>query len=359
MIKATLIESEIIELYKTKSITEISRYLHTSDIRVKEILVKNGIPIRNRVEGRKLSCLQKYGVENFSETPFFKDKVQEAWENKSEMDIKETTNKRKNTKTLKYGDPNYNNPEKISKELSSKSPEEMEEIKSKREATILKLYGNSCFSKTEEFKIRTHNSWELKPEEEKIIRRNRIKNTYINTIKEKYGVDGGFVMSDKCRYAANSISSNSGPNKEFQQLLEENGFKISLENREFPLDHYIYDFKIDNVLIEINPTATHNSSWSPYGEDRMLPFDYHYKKTKKAIENGYKCLHVFDWTDKLEIIELLKQNTFTQIDIGPKLHIFNIRNGTHIVPENTSDCNSYLINKSWVKIYDSGFENIN
>jgi len=56
--------------------------------------------------------------------------------------------------------------------------------------------------------------------------------------------------------------SNSKPNLFFKEKLIDNNLYISdNKNREFILDSYSYDFKVDNNLIEINPSATHNSTW--------------------------------------------------------------------------------------------------
>ena len=93
----------------------------------------------------------------------------------------------------------------------------------------------------------------------------------------------------------------SVPNKNFAELLDKNNINYE---REFYIDHYIYDFKVDNNLIEINPFPFHNVTFSPFGDPKGET--YHYDKTLTAIENGYRCIHVWDWDDVNRIIELLK-----------------------------------------------------
>ena len=90
---------------------------------------------------------------------------------------------------------------------------------------------------------------------------------------------------------------NSKPNIEFKNILE--SFKINFV-REFGVETKIFDFKIDNVLIEINPTYTHNSTWNHYN-DEGIPKDYHYRKSQIAFNNNYNCVHIFDWDDKNKI----------------------------------------------------------
>lgn len=348
MKKAELNELEVIEYYKTHSLAATIKYFKSSDPRILKILNDNNIPRHSPMESRRFTYQEKYGVNEFSETDIFKSKVKQTWENKSEEEIKSTTNKRKETKLIKYGDPNYNNPTGISNTLINKSEEEKQDIKDKRASTILELYGDECFSKTEEFKIRFHNSWDKKSEEELQNRNDKIKNTYLKTIKDKYGVEGGYVMSPKCRYASTSAAKDSKANLEFKKLLEQNGFKVDeIENREFPLGPFKYDFKINNILIEINPTATHNITKSPYKVKELISKEYHYNKTKYALENDYKCIHIFDWTDKNKVISLLSLE-FEQIQGNIKRHIITFQGRNHLISETEP------LKSNYVEIFDDG-----
>lgn len=85
--------------------------------------------------------------------------------------------------------------------------------------------------------------------------------------------------------------------------------KLTKKDCEFPLEHYIYDFKIGNILIEINPTYTHNSTEAPRfsgsKECRVLDKDYHFNKSLIAQKHGYICFHVWDWDNEDDIIRKL------------------------------------------------------
>lgn len=96
-------------------------------------------------------------------------------------------------------------------------------------------------------------------------------------------------------------TNDSKPNKYFAALLEENNIKYTTE---FILKPYRYDFKVGNYLIEINPTATHNSTFGILGEPKDI--NYHKDKSQVAYESGYRCMHVWDWDNVNAIIELLK-----------------------------------------------------
>lgn len=123
------------------------------------------------------------------------------------------------------------------------------------------------------------------------------------TCLEKYGVDWACQ-----RQEARLKGQNSQANLEFEQLLIDNNINYS---REFPIDNYSYDFKVGKYLIEIDPFATHNSTWGIRGNPPK-EYSYHLNKSRKAAENGYFCIHIFDWEDKNKIIN--KFLNMTEVD---------------------------------------------
>lgn len=110
------------------------------------------------------------------------------------------------------------------------------------------------------------------------------------------------ITEEERRKRFNKFSKGeSAPNKNFAKLLDDNN--ISYE-REFYVDHFLYDFRVGNNLIEINPYPFHNITFSPFGEPRDK--DYHYQKSLVAKNNDYRCIHVWDWDNIDKVIELLK-----------------------------------------------------
>ena len=76
-----------------------------------------------------------------------------------------------------------------------------------------------------------------------------------------------------------------------------------------------------NILIEIDPTYTHNvvgNHWNNSGIDK----NYHIDKTHMATKHNYRCIHVFDWDDADAIISLCK----------PKKQIYGRCCDIHAVP---------------------------
>ena len=214
--------------------------------------------------------------------------------------------KRRATCLEKYGNENYSNRELFAKTLAEKSAEDKQRSNTKRSITLKQFHQNAS-SETKkrlsdarkgrkvssETKERLRSAWT----EDKI---STMLEKYSNTCQQKYGVPY-FCMSEKCRQ---SSTSNSGPNKRFSDILKNHQISYSTE---FFIDHYSFDFKIDNNLVEIDPFATHNSTWSPFGESTKKDKYYHKNKSDTAKENGYRCIHVWDWDDIDKIVMLLKQ----------------------------------------------------
>lgn len=207
----------------------------------------------------------------------------------------------------------------------------------KRKSTLLYRYGQDCYLKTDEARNRLQTYW--------IEHQCEIKEKINNTLKSKYGVTNPmevpeFVnkiaetmmerygvrspihvpafrdkMDKTCleRYglpffsvepSENSASRISKNNISFVDKLSQVGVRADYE---FRIDTKWYDIKLSqsNTVIEIDPTYTHNSfgnHWEPDG----VPEDYHIAKTKLAKDNGYRCIHVFDWDDVDKVVNLLR-----------------------------------------------------
>lgn len=193
-------------------------------------------------------------------------------------------------------------------------------VKQKRQMTCLKKWGVTHESKSSLIKYKKEQTCykhfgvkypQQCPDVQNTLKRNNIKKygvPYVtqaeaikekikNTCLEKYGVPYG-CMTDIARKRSN----DSKPNLFFAELLDKND--ISYE-REFSLKMYSYDFKVNDTLIEINPTITHNSNLNVWGGS---PKDekYHLNKSNIAEQNGYGCIHIWDWDDANKIVNMLK-----------------------------------------------------
>ena len=114
------------------------------------------------------------------------------------------------------------------------------------------------------------------------------------TEEERAAVQNNRFKNGRCYH-----SKDSGPNDHFKTKLESFGIPFS---REFCLDHKTFDFKVNDILIEIDPTFTHNATFFPLGNQRCINKNYHKDKTAIAEKYDYRCIHIFDWDDQDKII---------------------------------------------------------
>ena len=211
----------------------------------------------------KATNLERYGVDNPSKSAVIKNKIVESNRKNLGVDYpmqsKEVMDKSRITSLEKYG---------------TEYPNQSDIVKSKIDASTLEHYGVNRACKLDEFKQKV-----------------------VDTNRERYGVDYTCLI-----YSGKLRGNDSSYNRSFAELLDDNGIKYE---REFLLQKYSYDFKVGETLIEINPTATHNTHFNPYGKNR-IDANYHRDKSKLAKDSGYSVIHVFDWDDVDKVVQLLK-----------------------------------------------------
>lgn len=315
----------------------------------KDILIANGLhPTKEQTSNRRrLTCIERYGVANVYQSSEVKEKKKQTYldkygvENPSQLE--EVKRKKEQTSLKNYGVKYHKQTNATKHKLSEihndkdfqekvkqhniekygvESTNQLEEVKKKKEETSLKNYGVKYTLQSEELreKIRQTSLEKYGVEspsqsEEAISKRKQTciekygvgsysqtdeyRKKIEQTCLERYGVPY-YCMVDNCRNTSNGYHSK--PNEDFAKLLADNNIEFT---REFPINKYSYDFKVGNILIEINPTITHNST---IGFKRGNPTDplYHQNKTITADDNGYRVIHIFDWDDTGKIIELLK-----------------------------------------------------
>lgn len=249
----------------------------------------------------------------------------------------------KNTKLLKYGDANYNNAEKAKQTSLEKygvtNPNKTKEVRDKIRTTCLKRYGATAAVNSD--KYREHNKkvklerYGSQNNHKKIVQTNLqkygceapLQNQEImerknNTCIEKYGHSNVFANKEIQQKIQSTIlekygvmysclaphcwetnhANDSSYNLAFENLLKEAQIEYS---REFVLEHYRYDFKVGNYLIEIDPFPTHNALWG-WGKSEPHSINYHFDKTNVAEKYQFHCIHIFDWDDPKKIIDLIK-----------------------------------------------------
>lgn len=285
---------------------------------------------------RENTMINKYGSTSmFTNEEFKKNNLKKAWSNKArekrentlkekygvshnlQINVKDRLEKTKNTINKKYGvNHNWSIPEvkekiqlhiienenkKTGYNYPCQRPEVKQKIKESNEKTNLQKYG-----------VKT--TWEREDIKE-LIKSKLIENYGDEWYKriqqiclDKYDVANAYLIHPN----HNTVSKiNIKFHDELKRQLNKD-FEY-----EFNLNGYSYDLRYDNLLIEINPYFTHNST-IPFihaigkcnnincTKHKPLDKNYHLKKLQNAQENGYRCIHVFDWDDWNKIIYLLK-----------------------------------------------------
>lgn len=263
-------------------------------------------------EKRKKTNLEKYGVENCYQSEDIKQKIKEdclmkygVEHHNQRSDVKkkidESTIKSQGTKRYlqnEKGKEKYKNTclEKYNVENTFQSEDKKEKIKQ----TNLQKYGYEVAAKSSIVKEHIKQTNLEKYGVEYISQSQQIKDKVIQTNIDKYGVPW-FCMTQTCKLAQ---GGDSNVNNKFANLLDSLNIKYI---REFSIKNYTYDFLIDNVLIEVNPTYTHNSTKGPYFNKHYIEAKdkfYHRDKSQVAETAGYRCIHIWDWDNIDKIINL-------------------------------------------------------
>ncbi len=247
-------------------------------------------------EKKKETYRKHFGVDHISQLPEIKEKVNRKLEEtnlkirgvRRPIQSKESFEKMKRTNKERYDSEYSISSEKAREKAKSTNLErygfenayQNPEIQKKAKKRNLDKYGYEYASQSPEIK-------------ERIVEKNL----------EKYGVPY-FCQHEKCSSANGFRISN--PNRKFSKLLE----RYQIDNElEYIIENYGYDLRVGDVLIEINPYFTHNSTIGPCFGGKVRegkPYNYHLDKTTFAKEYGFKCIHIFDWDDQDKIVSLLK-----------------------------------------------------
>lgn len=282
-------------------------------------------------EGKRLSFIEKYGDYDTGltiENKHKEDTVKARYGVHSVLQLDEVKDKSRQTKLNRYGESNYNNREKAKQTCNEKygvdNVFQAENIKDKIKETNLEKYGVIHPMYNEEIKLKVRATIETrfgglgfaskiilsKAQNtmldiygvSNIMQNSEIKHNMIEHYRQSmlntYGVPYGCLLP-QCANA--NFKNDSKPNQEFSNLLDTHNIKYV---RELSINNFRYDFNVNNNLIEINPTITHNSYMSLFS-DIGIDKNYHMNKTQTAIDNGYRCIHIWDWDDSKKVVNQL------------------------------------------------------
>lgn len=227
-------------------------------------------------EAKSLAQKKKYQDPTYVapwNTPEANKKSAETRKNLPE-EVKQLSREKYNKTMLeRYGKRGVTNPEKCKETIKSWSNEKRREVHLNRSAAAKEVCSRSGYI----------SPWKKKDVQEKIR----------TTIIQKFGVDYAFQLNmDHHRV--------SHLNESFKDYLEARGLQCELEKK---VGECYYDLCIGSLLIEINPSVSHNLTIG-FGKltgkesvNKPIPRKYHFYKWLNAKNHNYELISIFDWAD--------------------------------------------------------------
>ena len=266
-------------------------------------LRKYGDENYNNSEKHKQTTLKRYGDENYFKTVSFKSKrlntIKERYglENWFETDDyknkkNKIRNKIKTTKLKNHGDENYNNREKFKQ-------------------TNLERYGLENYNNREKYKQTCLEKYGIKHLNQKHFK--NIDNLNESYVKQNFIKDDRFLIQDFMDYfniaytqtliykrKFNISTQNKINIAKTQQFIFDS---IKTENKVFndrtvlngkELDIYLPDIKL---AIEYNGLLYHSEGYSEHKQFGNVDKNYHLDKTNQCLEKGITLFHIFEGED--------------------------------------------------------------
>lgn len=267
------------------------------------------------------TCLEKYGVTNPYQKPENIEKARqsslEKYGTTCNLHSKQAEEKTKQTCLQRYG---------------TEHPMQSDIVQERYRQTMLERYGVP-------YSVYNEESYDK----------------YKQTMIEKYGCDCNWKRASVKAKAAENRKYHriSKVNVKFSQYLLSLGIETEFEKH---LGIYYYDLVIEDkkIVIEINPTKTHNSYASIFSSKAAKSEDYHQLKTQTAEEFGYTCLHVWDWIRWGEIAYIIQNIEKVKFIKGSPEKVWSLSN--KMIKDSESIDSEVMLEQGWLPVYTDGVE---
>ena len=318
--------------YASKKVREKIKKTNLERYGVENVWSK-GSPILDKIKDTNIN---KYGVDNPAKT----DEIKQTISSKNKLKASEALINRHKTNLERYGVENIRELDEINDKIKqtnlerygAESPFQSDEVREKIKKTNLEKYGVENVLSSNEVKEKIKQTNYERYGVPYTLQADEVKERIRQTNLERYGVE--YYCETEHARENNKPYKISKINKEFSDILTSLNINNDLE---FSIGHKSYDIKVDNTLIEIDPTFTHNTSLPAFSNEH-ISIDYHLNKTKLANENGFNCIHVFDWDDKDKIINMFlpksilyarqcKLKAITLKEANDFLNLYHLQNG--------------------------------
>lgn len=257
-------------------------------------------------EYTKIKNLQKYGTEhpmqNESVKGHFKQAMMDKYGVESPLQSDEIKQRAIQTNQEKFGtDWALGN----------------EHVHSKAQETMTERYGAKTTLESKELSEKVHDTIVAKYGVDNMMQSDEVQKKSAQTMIERYGVENPAQSPElKAKAVATRIEkyghhkfNNILANMKSDYIVTDTAHEVSEYSRmltEYNVVHDTY-YKLDSEIYDIcipdkDLLLCINSTTEVMTTDKSC----HRSKTKIATDNGYRCIHVFDWDDREGILNLVK-----------------------------------------------------
>lgn len=268
-----------------------------------------------------------------------------------------TCSKKCASSLIDYDDRNQKIVDSTRKKFGVDNVSQSSEIKAKKRETTLKNYGVENPSQSDEVKKRREETMIEKYGVSNAMYSDEIKEKLIDSVNEKYGVDNVFMNEDVKAKASETMIKNYGVDNIFKlpsvqlKAAQNNGKRISQLNKHWQDNIYTStgvklsnevvfggsnyaDLGNDSLLIDINPTITHNSTASyihtsgkcmekdcQNERHQARDTDYHYNRFIQSEKNNKEFIQFFDWYNNNAFLSIVNEKLNKNFTIIPNDNI--------------------------------------
>lgn len=256
-------------------------------------------------EKRKITMIERYGSEDTLSSEMLKDKVYHSMQSRygvtNPSQSSEIRTKTAETNLLRYGAVNPMQNDTVAAKASNTRKQKSNDTLEKAKATWLDTLGVDNPSKSSEVLDKMTATFISKYGVKRAAQLPEFRDKMIQTMIQRYGVPY-YCQTEE--FKSSNHFRISKINQKFSDRLTEEGISHELE---YPVDKKIYDFYLPDqqVVIEINPTYTHNIIGNHWNSEGLDP-NYHRYKSQLAESHDLRCIHVWDWDNWDKIINMLK-----------------------------------------------------
>ncbi len=221
---------DILDWYKEHSnISTCTKFDITNDL-LRIILQENTVKEHTKSENIKLTCLEKYGVPNYTMSKAFSNHIK----TRDPEEVAKSAEKRKKTNLEKYG---------VEHALQDPS------IKARAEKTCIERYGVRNFALSPELEVRTKATNNARYGVDHPMKLDVFKENYRTTCIEKYGVDN-YSRSEQFKSSQKGFCVSRVENEEFKQLFyDAEASRKFLESKEWTIHdlHVYFDVTLSTI----------------------------------------------------------------------------------------------------------------